>query len=200
MAFSLARRHDRWLVPLMVVTPLAVLGVFIAAGVVFDHIYLLTMLGIALAAMATLVVFGRRASAAAYAEVEGRPGAAASVLQTMRGAWRVQPAVGFTRNQDLVHRAVGRPGVVLVAEGSPHRVSQLITQEKRRVGRIAPDVPVYEVIVGEGGVPLRKLQSHLGKLPKNLKPAHVRELDNRLKALGSGPPLPKGMRSAMRGR
>jgi hypothetical protein len=113
----------------------------------------------------------------------------------MRGAWRVQPAVAVTRNQDFVHRAVGRPGIVLVGEGASHRVSQLLVQEKRKVGRAAPDVPVYEVNVGDEAsqVPIRRLQGHLNKLPRNLKPAAVRELDNRLRALGaSQPPLPKG--------
>ena len=96
-----------------------------------------------------MVLFGRRASRAAYSEIEGRPGAAGSVLNGLRGAWRVQLGVAFTRNQDLVHVAVGRPGVVLVGEGSPHRVTQLLLQEKRRYARAAPDIPVYEVSVGD---------------------------------------------------
>ena len=141
-----------------------------------------------------MVLFGRRASRAAYSEIEGRPGAAGSVLNGLRGAWRVQLGVAFTRNQDLVHLAVGRPGVVLVGEGSPHRVTQLLLQEKRRYARAVPDIPVYEVSVGDasGQVPLRRLQGHITKLPRNIKPARVRELDNRLRALGGGPPIPKG--------
>ena len=70
-----------------------------------------------LAVLTGTAIFGRRATEAMYAQVEGRPGAAAAVLQGMRGDWRVTPAVGFTRNQDLVHRVIGRPGVVLVGEG-----------------------------------------------------------------------------------
>jgi hypothetical protein len=38
------------------------------------------------------------------------------VLQTVRGNWRVTPMVGFTREQDLVHRVLGLPGVILVGE------------------------------------------------------------------------------------
>ena len=117
------------------------------------------------------------------------------MLQALRGAWRVsEQPVGFTRNMDLVHRAIGRPGVVLVGEGSPHRVRQLLTQEKKRVLRVMPDVPVYEVVVGDGAdqVPLRKLRNHVNKLPRSIKPAQVREIDNRLRALASGPPMPKG--------
>jgi hypothetical protein len=196
MAFGMARRHDKWLIPLMVVTPIVVLGAFIALSLfVLGHIIFFSIFGVLFAGLATLVVFGRRATTAAYLEVEGRPGAAAGVLQGLRGAWRVQPAVAITRNQDFVHRAVGRPGIVLVGEGAPHRVGQLLVQEKRRVGRAAPEIPIYEVNVGDadGQVPIRKLQAHLNKLPRNMKPNKVRELDNRLRALGAGqPPLPKG--------
>ena len=68
--------------------------------------------------------------------------------------------MAVTRNQDIVHRAVGRPGVVLVAEGGgPSRLGNLLAQEKKKVARFVPDVPIYEILVGddEGQVPLRKL-------------------------------------------
>jgi hypothetical protein len=53
---------------------------------------------------------------------------------------------------------------------------------------------VYDVSVGDAPnqIPLRRLQNYLTKLPRNMKPARVRELDNRLRALGGGPPVPKG--------
>jgi len=99
------------------------------------------------------------------------------------------------RGRDLVHRAIGRPGIVLVGEGAPPRVAQLIVQERRKVARVAADTPVYDVQVGDedGQVPLRKLQAHLGKLPRNLKPAQVNAVDARLRALGGATvPIPKG--------
>jgi hypothetical protein len=212
-AYRVAREHDRLLLPILIAMPVVIIGGFVALGIVVGHPIYLTVLGVILGLLGTAAVFGRRAGNAAFAEVEGRPGASVGVLQSLRGAWRTsdQP-VAFTRNMDVVFRAVGRPGVVLVAEGSPHRVNQLLMQEKKRVNRISPDVPVYEVVVGDekGQVTLRKLRSHLSKLPRNLKPAEVREVDNRLRALASGPPLPggpmpqvgripKGMRRQMRG-
>jgi hypothetical protein len=103
--------------------------------------------------------------------------------------------VQFTRDQDLVHRIIGRPGVVLIGEGSPSRVRQLIAQERKRVARVAADVPTYDVQVGdeEGQIPLRKLQRHLMKLPRNLKGGQVAAVEGRMRALG-GPnvPIPKG--------
>jgi hypothetical protein len=194
MAFTVTRKHDRLLIPLLIATLVVVTGGLIAVGFLLGHWLTFTILGVFAGVLAAMVMFGRRASRAAYSEIEGRPGAAGSVLNGLRGAWRVQLGVAFTRNQDLVHLAVGRPGIVLVGEGSPHRTQQLLIQEKRRYARAAPDIPVYDVNVGDAPnqIPLRRLQGHMQKLPRNIKPARVRELDNRLRALVGGPPIPKG--------
>jgi hypothetical protein len=147
--------------------------------------------------MVALIVFGRRAERSAFAQIEGQPGAAASAMNLLRRGWTVTPAVAVTRNQDIVHRAVGRPGVVLVGEGSPSRVGNLLGQEKKKIARVAPEVPVHEFVVGtaNGQVPLRKLQRAITKLPAKLTPAQVRELESRLKALDNVRgtlPIPKG--------
>ena len=115
--------------------------------------------------------------------------------QNMRGDWRVTPAVGFNRDQEMVHRVVGRPGVVLVAEGAHRGTKNLIAVEKKRVTKVIGETPVYDVLVGdgEGMVPLRELQKHFLKLPRNIKPKQVNVLDVRLKALGAAAlPIPKG--------
>jgi hypothetical protein len=56
-------------------------------------------------------------------------------------------------------------------------------------------VPVYDLQAGNeaGQVPLRKLNSRLMKLPRNLKTYQVAEVNRRLKALGTTSlPIPKG--------
>jgi hypothetical protein len=139
---------------------------------------------------------------AAIGAIDGKPGAAAAVLQTARG-WRVTPAVAFTRKQDFVHRAVGRPGVVLVGEGAPARVSSLLKQEHRRIARIVGNTPVHEVSVGngEGQIPLRNLQAHITRLPRTLKQGDVSGLDTKLKALSDNDlPMPKGPMPRMKRR
>jgi hypothetical protein len=78
----------------------------------------------------------------------------------------------------------------------------MISDERKKVNRLVPGVPVFEVIVGDesGQVPLRKLQKHLAKLPKKISAHQMREVRARLKAVGglSMPipkgPMPKGMR------
>jgi Domain of unknown function (DUF4191) len=140
-------------------------------------------------------VFYRRATGAAMREIEGQTGAAAGVLSSMRGDWQVTPAVAFNATQDLVHRVVGRPGIVLVGEGNPTRVRALLAQERRRVNRVAAEVAVTEIVVGddEGQVSLRKLQTHVMRLPRTLKPAQMSEVKKRMRALGGPqPPIPKG--------
>jgi len=146
--------------------------------------------------LAATFVFGRRAQRAAFSQVEGQPGAAGWVLGNMRGDWRVTQGVQVTAQLDAVHRVLGRPGVVLVGEGAPHRVRGLIAQEKKRVARVVGDTPIYDVILGdgEGEVSIRRLNNHLVKLPRNLTQAQVNALEKRLAALGGtkAAPLPKG--------
>lgn len=143
-----------------------------------------------------MFVFGRRAQKAAFREVEGQPGAAGWVLQGMRGDWRVTQGVQLTAQLDAVHRVIGRPGVILIGEGSPIRIRSLMAQEKKRVSRVAGDAPIYDVQLGDDDdqVALRKLSSHLMKLPRNLSGSQVNALEKRLQALGGtkAAPLPKG--------
>jgi hypothetical protein len=193
--WSMTRKADPKL-PLKVFGPaLLVLAVVVVLGVLLDFVVYGSILGVLLALLTATFLFGRRATSSMYAQVEGQPGAAASVLQTLRGDWRVTPAVAFNKNMDLVHRVVGRPGVVLVGVGAPALIRQLLVDQKRRVGRVAPETPVYEVLVGdgEGQVPLRKLQQHMMKLPRNVRRNDVGAVEARMKALGgTNVPLPKG--------
>ena len=149
-------------------------------------------------ALCALLVFGRRAQSAAYKQMEGQPAAGAGALQMLRRGWKVDPVVGFTKHQDVVHRVVGPPGIVLVGEGSsPARVKQLLVNERRKHERVAADTPIHEVVCGrgEGQVPLPRLVRHVKKLGKGLKPAEMTDLLYRIKALDanrSNIPLPKG--------
>ena len=108
---------------------------------------------------------------------------------------------------------VGRPGIVLIGEGHPGRLKQLLATERTRHQRVVSEVPVHQVVVGdgEGQVPLERLVKHVSKLDKALKPAELTEVLSRLKAIDatrSQLPLPKGplptsmkgMRGNMRGR
>src|SRR5690606_37909920 len=174
----------------------SVLGTFvlcIVIGLITGWIWYMVFLGLMLALTVGLVVFGQFAQRAQYTLLNGQIGAAAAVLQSMRGNWEVTPAVAVNREQDVVHRVVGYPGIILVSEGPPNRVRKMLNNEKKRVARVALDVPVYDVQCGdgEGQVPLAKLQRHLMKLPRNLRKPAVSEVKYRLRALPQNLPVPK---------
>jgi hypothetical protein len=194
-AFVATRKQDPKVLPLVLIAFFGPLLLLLAIGFLVGHPWYLGFLGLLVGLLAATFVFGRRVQATAYSQVEGQLGAAAAVLQNMRGDWRVTPAVGFTREQDLVHRVIGKPGVILVAEGARNRTRNLVGTEKRKVSRIAGQTPVYDVYVGDGDgeVPLRGLEKHFLKLPHNIKPKVVNELDRKFTAMGGAAmPIPKG--------
>lgn len=194
-AYTMTRKVDPAVGWVTAATAFLVLAVAVAIGFLIGHPVYVGILGLMLAVLAATIVFGKRAEKAAFSQVDGQPGAAAAALNMLRKGWTVTPAVAMSRNQDIVHRVVGRAGVVLVGEGSPSRVQALIVTEKKKVARFVPDVPIYDVQAGNdtGQVPLRRLNNHLMKLPRNLKQPQVIEVNRRLKALGSmNLPIPKG--------
>jgi hypothetical protein len=194
-AFNMQRKEDKALIPIMVGTIVVVAGVIFAAGLPFGIHWILLPMGVILGVLAALIIFGRRVQRNVYGKADGQPGAAAWALDNMRGRWVVTPTVAGTSQLDAVHRVLGRPGVVLVAEGAPHRVKPLLAQEKKRVARVVGNTPIYDVIVGneEDQVPLRKLQAKIMKLPTNLKRDQIDGLEKRLSALASrGAQMPKG--------
>lgn len=195
-AFKVQRREDKWLVPLMVAALLVCTAAVFGIGYIFGLHWMFLPMGVGLGLLAAVVIFGRRVQKTVYGKAEGQPGAAAWALENMRGRWQVTPAVAGTTQMDAVHRVIGRPGVVLVAEGAPHRVKSLLAQEKKRIARLIGETPIYDVIVGndDDQVPLRRLQSHIMKLPRNITPKQIDTIEGRLAALGNrgGAALPKG--------
>lgn len=185
--------------------PLEVGGIAIAAGAVVAvpvglWLNWLTgiLIGVPVALLAATFWFSRRAMNAAYAQIAGQPGAAAAVIQSLRGNnWLVTPAVAVNRTQDMVSRVVGKPGVILIGEGQASRLVPMLANERKRTARWLPEVPIYEIQVGEGEdqIPLTQLQKSLNKLPRNLRGGEVTEVRRRLDALGgaaSSMPIPKG--------
>lgn len=194
--FAATRSRDPGLVPAIAAWSGGILAVIVVLGIVLRRPILFTAFAVLAALLAALVILGRRAERAALVQLEGQPGAAAAVLQSMRGPWIVTPAIAFNRRQDLVHLVVGRPGAVLVAEGGTSaRTQQILQGAKRKVARAAGEVPVHEVVVGDGDgeVPLGRLALTLARLPRTLKPKEVGPLSRKLQAVTAAePPLPKG--------
>jgi hypothetical protein len=195
-AFKVQRREDKKLLPLMIGAVVLVAAVAFGVGLLFDQEWVLLPLGITLGLLAAVMIFGRRVQSNVFGKAEGQPGAAAWALENLRGGWKVTPAVAGTTQLDAVHRVIGRPGVVLVAEGAAHRLKPLLAQEKKRVARLVGDTPIYDITVGnnEGQVPLSGLQRHLTKLPRNINAKQVDALESKLSILATsrGAAMPKG--------
>ncbi|MGN6794646.1 MAG: DUF4191 domain-containing protein [Streptosporangiaceae bacterium] len=194
MAAGIIRKSDPRAMPIIIGSGVAVIVVLVVVGLLTGMAGVLIPFGVVLGALASMVLFGRYAQSAQYKAIAGQPGAAAAVVQTMRGNWTVTPAIAGNRNMDIVHRVVGRPGVVLIGEGSPNGLSSLISAEKKKIARIAYGVPISEIQVGDqkGQISVRQLQRTLMKMPRELKPAAVTDLNNRLKALPQSLQAPRG--------
>ncbi|MFD1722971.1 DUF4191 domain-containing protein [Amnibacterium endophyticum] len=201
--FQMTRKADpsvTWWVLLAFLLPVlggVVLALTVAGGNVLS-IITMVLLGIVTGLLVALIVLGRRAESAAYAQIEGQPGAVGAVLRSsLRRGWRGSevPVAVNPRTRDAVYRAIGRPGVVLIAEGPKGRTQRLVEEERRKVQRVAPNVPVSVIRVGpdEDAVPLGRINRRLGRLKPRLTRAEVLGVSNRLESMKASVPMPKGV-------
>lgn len=174
----------------------ALAGVLVGVGVgTLVGIWAMPVFGLIFALLAVLITLNVRLQRAQYRVLDGQPGASAAILESMRGQWFVSRFVSLNTKQDMVHRVVGRCGIVLVGEGAHQRVKGLLAKEESRLRRAVGDTPIRTVICGDGAgeIPLRKLQSTLTKFPKKLKNTDVPRLDRKLKPFDKALPIPKGI-------
>src|SRR3954469_11063588 len=180
MVFSFTAKRDKLFVPLVVIVvlvPLIAVGVAIALGLS----WIWAPLGVLLALLGTVIVLNLRSHKAMMREAEGQPGAAASIIENMRGDWRVTPAIVSTTQFDMVHLVIGRPGVILLGEGNPARVRGLINQERRRLAKVIGNADLRDFVIGneEGQLPLAKLRNTLVRLLRTITGKDVNALDKR---------------------
>lgn len=146
---------------------------------------------------AMLAILNFLARRALFAQVEETTGAVKVALSQIQRGWIIpEQPVAYTREQDLVWRIVGRPGVVLISEGPASRVRGLMQAEAKRVNKVMRNVPVHQIQVGrdQGQIALRDLQRKLRKLKNTLTSEEVPQVSARINALRSGePPIPKGI-------
>jgi uncharacterized membrane protein YciS (DUF1049 family) len=193
-AYAVTKKDKPYIAALLAMVFIAVLATGTMIGAFFGRPGYAAFLSAPLALLVAFIIFTRAATSAAYASIEGQPGAAASVLMSIRKGWTVDTAVNVNRYQDMVHRAVGKAGIVLVGEGR-EGVKVLLNDERKRMERVAPGVPVHTLVCGEieDQVSVRKLQRKMKKFPKKLSTTQLRELRARIKSVGGmNVPLPKG--------
>jgi hypothetical protein len=193
-AYTVTKQVKPWISIALIATFLVTWAIGIGIGIGIGQPVYLGFVFLPIALLAAMLLFTRQAGSAAYVSIEGQIGAGASVLMAIRKGWTTTPAVAVSRNQDMVHRSVGRAGIVISGEGSDS-VKQMMSDERKKAERFAPGVPVIEILIGneENRVPIRKLQKEMRRLPKKLTAHQMREVRARLKAVGGmSMPIPKG--------
>jgi len=193
MVFSFTAKRDKLFLPLVIAAALVPL----IAGTVIVTLggsWIWLVIGVMGALVAAMAVLSVRSNKAMMIEAENQPGAAASIVENMRGDWRVTAGMAATTQMDFVHLVIGKPGVILLGEGNPSRVRGLLGQEKRRLSKVIGTAELRDFVIGrdEGQVPIAKLRVTLMKLPRTLSGKEVNALDLRLKALTARPQMPKG--------
>ncbi|MFI5504196.1 DUF4191 domain-containing protein [Corynebacterium kutscheri] len=206
-AFNIQRKQDKALIPIMLASILGTALVFFLIGTLWGGQWFMLIIGLLLGITLAMFLFSRRLQSSVYERAQGERGAAGWALENMRSnfavVWRTKTAVAVTGHMDIVHRVAGVCGFVLVGEGERHRLKPLMEQQKKRINRLAPGVPVTEIFVGEGedDVPLKKLQSTLMKLPRHYKKDEVYQIAARVEAMDNitaqqtglpKGPIPKG--------
>ncbi|MDO5626946.1 MAG: DUF4191 domain-containing protein [Mobilicoccus sp.] len=209
--WSLAKHDDPRIGLKFAGIALAITLVGLLIGLAIGRPIYMTFIFLPLGVLAAFIFLSRRAERAAYGALEGRPGAGGAVLQGLRRGWSyIEEPVGIDGGRGgslndaaMVFRAVGRPGVVLIGEGPQSRAQKLLLNERRKVNRLTPNVPVTLYRLGSGTaneksgeivLPARDVVKRMRKLPKSLTKHEVSEVDRRLRALGAQrPPIPQGI-------
>lgn len=209
--FKLARQAYPWIGWLLLGVFLGTLALFILLGFLLNSLVLWIIFGILIAPMVTMIVYTRFVESAAYRQMEGKPGAVGALIGRIKRGWSYsEEPVRFNRNQDLLYRLIGRPGIVVVTEGPSSRVSKLIEEERRLAKRVAQNVPLHVIEVGteEGQTRLHKFNKELKKYKKVLTNNEVSVIARRYESQNNKSlPIPKGVdpfkmrpnRKAMRG-
>ena len=204
--FQMTRRQDPsivWMLALGVLLPVAA-GVALAIvlapwGENPVGFVLYVIIGLFSGILVGIIILGRRAEKAAYDQIAGQAGAVGAVLKSgLRRSWIASemPVNVSPKSQDAVYRAVGRGGIVLFGEGPKSRTQRMLEDERRKVARIVPNVPISFIYVGPDAdsTPLHKIPAALRKLKPALRKQEVLTVSNRLQSLGKNlMPIPKGI-------
>ncbi len=196
-AYGVVKRSYKWLPAALIVLPILLIAVGILLGVLTSGWVFWILSAVLVALLVDMSLLAYLLRPAMYKQVDGKVGSVYAALAQIRRGWvKDEEPVAVNKNQDLVWRIVGRPGVVLISEGPSNRVIPLLKNEQKRIQRAITNVPIILIQVGhgEGQVPLSKLESKLRKQKKTLTKNEVPAVANRLNAIGSrGVPIPKGI-------
>lgn len=200
--YKITKSVYSWLPIALIVAALIPLAVGIVLAIVTEHHVYWAVTGVLVAVLLPTAIIAILSRKAQYAQIEGQPGASPAVIDAFLGrGWNysTDPVRFYPTkdNREFVWRLIGKPGVVLVAEGSKTRANKLVQQEKMAVRRTAgKEVPVTAIFVGNGEngtVKISKLVKTIKRLPKAITSSEVAALATRLERVNASLPIPKGI-------
>ena len=151
-AYKLTHEYDKQLPFWIVGAFLVPIAVGLVISIFWHHPLYLAFLGLTTGLMFAMLILVRRAKAATYRRYAGQAGSAEVALQMLPKAWISTPVIAANRNRDVVHRTVGPGGLVLIGEGEPGRVRQLLASEVKKHERVAYGITVTTIVMGESRV------------------------------------------------
>jgi hypothetical protein len=171
-----------------------ILGVFVLKG---RGVFVITIC-VPLGLLAAMIILTRFAESATYKSIEGKPGAAYAGIANLKRGWRIskEPIAMNKKGPSFVFRAIGRPGVILIAEGSDSVVKNLLAKERMKANRIAPGVPITTIFAGSNAnqTPIKQIAKKIKKLPKKLSAVETSGVINRIESFGNFQMgIPKGI-------
>lgn len=138
--------------------------VFAVIGVVFHWSVItwifLMITAIMLGVLLFTMVLTNRADKVGYEKIEGRPGAAVSVLTNINKAgynFPEEPIWMDPKTKDAIWRGTGYNGIYLLGEGDYGRVQRAMDRQERNIKGITAgsSIPVYRIAVGKSDKQVR---------------------------------------------
>jgi len=180
--FKYTHKEDKMLPALIAGAFLVPVIVFVILGIIFRWTVLtwvfLMLIAIMLGMLLATIVLTRRADMVGYKQLDGKPGAAISVLRNINKAgfnFPEQPVWVDPRTKDAIWRGTGYNGIYLLGEGDYDRVKRAMDRQEQSIKSVTAgsQIPVYRVMVGngQGQVPLKKLRSNIIR-HKAYRPTH----------------------------
>lgn len=180
--FKYTHKEDKMLPALIAGAFLVPVIVFVILGIIFRWTVLtwvfLMLIAIMLGMLMATIVLTRRADMVGYKQLDGKPGAAISVLRNINKAgfnFPEQPVWVDPRTKDAIWRGTGYNGIYLLGEGDYDRVKRAMARQEQSIKSVTAgsQIPVYRVMVGngQGQVPLKKLRSNIIR-HKAYRPTH----------------------------
>ena len=170
--FKYTQAEDKalpWLCGGVFVAPIIV---FVVLGVIFKwHVFswiLFMILAVMLGVLFATMMLTNRADKVGYAKLEGRQGAAISVLGNINKAgfnFPQEPVWIDPKTKDAIWRGTSMNGIYLIGEGNAERLKHAMDRQEHAIKGVTAgsSIPVYRFYIGNG-----KGQTQLKDLRKTI--------------------------------